>query len=355
MEVISSASKMMAGQYIVCWSADPDDPPPPTANSSLAQYMSYSPSVVKTVYQNARMRIPCSLTQKWYYVDGEEDKDCEFGRIFVAIAAPLANVTAGSSTQLLLRLRWVMEFQMPTLPPSVSNEGSIIYASADNYFTDSSGDWKGGKFLTFKWKEGGDITSFPGAQPKSLYKCTVDFSYYKTDGTVAVGRFAATANELQESSLPFLIPFASKDDAVAYIKSPTDSKLLDYYAPGNWIVPGNPAWILQPDKVELDLCLMRHDQYQKPTPLTATVLVHDVAAHRTNTILKNLVGKDVPNATLPEVMDRLNRLQFTGVEHLGEALSVFNYDPVRPSPSSTTSSFEEVAPVQEQQHTTISP
>lgn len=331
-EVISAASKMFGGQYVLCWTADPDDQAPSGGTSALVRMMTMVPSLVKTVHQNARMRIPVKLTQKWYYVEGQEDKDCEYGKLWFGVASPLANVTSGSSTSVLLRLKWVIEFQMPALPPSSSPDEGIIFASSPNYFSDSSSDWKEGKYLTFKWHEGGNIVGFPNAEPKTVYECSVPVTYYKDNGVSAVTKWAVTATELTEDGMPMLALFESQEKANAYAKSPNDSYLLKYHAAGPWVSPENPPWYKR--AVTLQLHLSRTTSIVPPPPThQGTLRVSDSTAALTHKILKQLVGSKIPIGKLAESLELLSKLSFTPAPG-ADLLSVFNYDPVRGSSSS---------------------
>lgn len=336
-ESISSASKMMAGQYIVCWTADPDDEPPPTSERSLAKFMSMSPCMVKTVHQNGRIRIPCQTTQKWYYVDGNEDKDCEYGKVWFAVAAPLANVTGASSASIMLRLKWTLEFQMPALPPDAAPETTLIYASAGNYFTDSSSDWKAGKYLTFKWHEGGNIVSFPSGQAKKPYKCTSNVGYYDSAGTLKQTQWAVCVTEQTEDTLPMLAPVKDKGAAMSWCKSPADNLLITYYAAGPWVTPENPPWFEQ--DVSLELLLSRGVSFNSAVKSEAVVKVSDNSSANTLRVLKELIGKEKITPDLVLALRNLARLSFTDIGPI-DALSTFNYDPVRAG--SSTSSFEHV-------------
>lgn len=331
----------MAGQYIVCWTADPDDEAPPTSQSALAKYLSMTPSMVKAIHQNGRMKIPCQTTQKWYYVDGNEDKDCEYGKVWFAVAAPLANVTGSSSASIMLRMKWTIEFQMPALPPESTPDQNMIFASAPNYFTDSSGDWKDGKYLTFKWKEGGRIVSFPGGESKKPYKCTADIQYYKSNGTVAKTNWAVCVQETQEDGLPMLAPMESEDKAMAWCKSPSDQLFISYYSAGPWITPENPPWFEK--EVSLDLMLSRHTKFQAPVHKSeATVIVSDAKAGQTHRILKELIGSKKITPDLVEALQNLAQLSFTDLG-VRNCLSTFNYDPVRQTRQESESSFEDLA------------
>ncbi|UHK03050.1 MAG: hypothetical protein GCPPV2_gp2 [Guiyang permutotetra-like virus 2] len=335
-EAVSSASKMMAGQYVLCWTADPDDEAPPTSQSALAKYLSMTPSVVKAIHQNARIKIPCQTTQKWYYVEGNEDKDCEYGKVWFAVAAPLANVTAGSTASVMMRIKWTLEFSMPALPPETTPDQNMVFASAPNYFTDSSGDWKDGKYLTFKWKEGGRIVSFPGAEPNKPYKTTADVTYYLANGTVAKTSWAVCVPETQEDGLPMLAPMKSETDAMAWCKKPQDNLFIGFSYAGPWITPENPPWFEK--TVSLDLIVSRRAEPERPAQIKtdATIRTSDTNSERTYKILQKLVGKEKITPDLVVALQNLAKLSFTGIGS-AEALSTFNYDPVRAHEDSQSS------------------
>nr|WPV63125.1 MAG: hypothetical protein [Wufeng shrew permutotetravirus 12] len=342
LEAISSASKMMAGQYVVCWTADPDDEAPGAGPGAIAKAMSMDPSMVKAVHQNGRMRIPCQTTQKWYYVDGKEDKDCDYGKVWFIVAAPLANVTTGSTATIMLRLKWTIEFQMPALPPDATPESTMIFASAPNYFSDSSSDWKGGKYLTFKWHEGGDIVSFPSARTKTPYKCTSDVGFYESNGTLSKTNWAVCVAETTEDGQPMLGLVKNESNAMAWCKNPADNLLISYYAAGPWVTPENPPWFQK--EVSVDLLLSRKATIiHEAQPPNAVVCTADASSEKMNRLLQKLVGKEKVTPTLIQALSNLAKLEFTGVGTF-EALSTFNYDPARRvRADSQASSFEEVA------------
>lgn len=317
----------MAGQYILCWTADPDDEAPKAGPTALAKYLSMTPSLVKTIYQNGRMRIPCQTTQKWYYVEGQEDKDCEYGKIWMAIAAPLGNVTAGSSASVMIRLKWTLEFQMPALNQEATPEGDMIFASAGNYFTDSSGDWKKGEYLTFKWHEGGNITGFPGGVPRKPYKCDTAVYYIASNGTQSKTTWAVCVDELTEDGLPMLAPVKDSAAAMNWCKGPADTYLLKYYGAGPWVSPENPPWFEK--TVTVSLLLTRTGAHASSEATSAIVRVSDHASSRVANVLAKFIGKDKVTPDLVKAISNLSRLEFTGIPKLGEALATFNYDPVR--------------------------
>lgn len=306
------------------------------------------PSVTRAIHMNSRMRIPCSTTQKWYFVDGNEDKDCEYGEVWVAVGAPLGNVTNNSTASIMLRLVWTIEFQMPALPPDASPLANIIFASAGDYFTDSSGDWKQGKYLAFKWHEGGNIVSFPSAQPKTIYVTQSSIGYYDKDGALKTTTYAVTSEELTEDGLPFIIPMVSKAYAQAWVASPNDQYLTPYFSPGPWIHPSNPPW----EKVSSvshapDLVLTRKSHVQAPSHGNAVVRTADEAARSTNKVLQGLVGKEKLEPTLPAALKLLSELDYEGLvpgEHALKVLPLIPIGKVSDAPGSSLASSFEVLP-----------
>nr|WPV63116.1 MAG: coat protein [Wufeng shrew permutotetravirus 8] len=247
-----------------------------------------TPSRVKAISSPLTMRIPCSTTQKWYYLKGSEDKDVEYGRLFIAVAAPLSNVTGSSSTSLMIRMRWVFEFSFPDLP-SASAPSEEIFASAPNYFSDSSSDFKEGKYLTFKWHEGGNIVSFPGAKTLSLYKIGQDsrVGYYLSNGVLMNTKFAVCVADTAGDGLPMLCPVKDEETGKKYIKQPADNLLISYSSAGPWVSPENPPWHEQ--SVSLSLVLTRHETMTSPlAPAKSVVTVYDDSvSHRLHSFRKD--------------------------------------------------------------------
>lgn len=332
------------------------------------------------------MRIPISTTQKWYYLRGSEDKDVEYGKIFIAVVAPLSNVSNTSKTTLVVRMRWCFEFSYPDLP-SASTDNSEIFASAPNYFSDSSSDWKEGKYLTFKWHEGGNIVEFPGAQAGTIYKvgANTSISYVTSSGTTATTKFAVCVKETTESGLPMLAPMKDLATAQAWAKNQADQYFLPYKSAGPWVTPENPPWHPQSSSVQL-LLTAAADCRSPMVKTNAQSLVLDErtshssaqqnkmwqtlygrrggdrraddyglesqAAHAIvqlnetyNTLLKrNDYSPDDPDLELMKrALTQLSRLSFRNL--LVEApLLVWNDNPVRPS---TSSSFSDLGDVPE--------
>ncbi|UHK03118.1 MAG: capsid protein [Sanya permutotetra-like virus 2] len=277
-EVTTSASRMMAGQYGVAWVADFNETIPNGSDAAMAKLLSFNPSKIRPIWTNSMMRIPISTTQKWYYLHGHEEADSEYGKLILFIASPLANVTSGSATSLIIRIRWSFEFSFPDVPQGTSPDDITIYASAPNYFSDSVSNWKDGKYLTFKWHEGGEAVGFPGGQAKTIYVLgggsTVQ--YYNSDGTNGFTKYAVCVTETNDDGQPMLAPVKDLSHAQAWVKSPADGYLLPYKAAGHWVTPENPPWYEFQDTVQL--VLTRECCLRAPPRVDATVKVYDKSA-----------------------------------------------------------------------------
>lgn len=290
----------MGGQYGAAWTADYNDFTWKEGEAAMARLLSYTPSKVRPLSSNMYLRIPVSMTQKWYYLRGSENSDTEYGRIFVFIASPLANVTNASTTSLIVRIRWSYEFSYPELPPEARPDATAIYASAGDYFTDSSGDWKSGAYLTFKWHEGGDITAFPNAVTKIIYKLPdgVYAQYYATNGVIKQTQYAVCVEEQTEENLPMLAVMESLEKAKAWVKNPSDSLFLQYYGAGPRIHPENPPWFPQQSKIAVSLTRFG-TEVEDPPPVTATYKTYDQSADRMAKNSKKLVDLLLNKSTNP--------------------------------------------------------
>lgn len=261
--------------------------------------MALNPSRVKPISTNMYMRIPCSTTQKWYYLRGSEDKDVEYGKLFIAVAAPLSNVTSNSKTNLIVRIRWSFEFSFPDMP-TTSLPDEEVFASAPNYFSDSSSSWKEGKYLTFKWHEGGSIVSFPGAKSGSYYKigAGTSVSYQLMNGTWASTKFAVCPAETADDGLPMLAPVKDEETAKKYVKNPADSLLISYYGAGTWVTPDNPPWHEQSSSLSLVISREQPTRLQPLIKTEATARVSDpTSTHilRDYRTLNGMKGGDIRN------------------------------------------------------------
>ncbi|UHK03116.1 MAG: coat protein [Sanya permutotetra-like virus 1] len=357
-EITTSASRMMAGQYGVAWVADFNETIPNGSDAAMAKLLSFSPSKIRPVWSNSMMRIPISTTQKWYYLHGHEEADSEYGKLILFIASPLANVTSGSATSLIIRIRWSFEFSFPDVPQGVSPDDITIYASAPNYFSDSVSNWKEGKYLTFKWHEGGEAVGFPGGQAKTIYVIgggsTVQ--YYNEDGTNGFTKYAVCVNETNDDNQPMLAPVKDLAHAQAWVKNPSDSYLLKYKAAGHWVTPENPPWYEYQDSVQL--ILTRDCHMRAPPRVDATVKVYDKSsdghAKEARKIFQHLMDQssspiDPLQGRLFKALFQLSQLDFfnfVGEKGLDTYLKTIGLEepaiPVRRRSTGSTSSFEVV-------------
>lgn len=230
---------MMGGQYAVGWTPDFDDHLPDSGHPALSKLLSLKPSRTRPISVGLRLRIPCSTTQKWYYLRGTEDKDCEYGKIFICVAVPLSSVTSGTSTDLLVRMRWAYEFQMPDMPTNSGPEGQAIFPQYrdSKIFTTSSSDWKSARYLTFKYTSGGQIVGFPGAKKGTIYmiQSGANINYVKADGTKEAIKYATPNGESAEEGYLLMTPFTTHDKAKEYIDSNySDTKLIPYKGAGDY-------------------------------------------------------------------------------------------------------------------------
>lgn len=341
--------------------------------------MAYNPSRVTNISNHMRMRIPISTTQKWYYLRGTEDKDVEYGKVYVACVAPLSNVTQDSKTTLVVRMRWTFEFSMPDMPSAASFD-SEVFASAPNYFSDSSGDWKAGKYLTFKWHQGGNITGFPGAQAGTIYKIGAGASvgYYDNRGVLLTTKYAVCITDTTETSEPMLCPMKDLATAKQWVKDKSDSLFLTWYAAGPWITPENPPWHEVSSTVQL--LLTRETSQKSPMikNVTRTTVLDEAVSKSTaslNKLNKTVYGtrggdprdslfglqaaalhsninlsdtfndilqrgsydpQDPQVALLKNALENLGRLSFAP-NPVTSMLNVFNWDPLRNNAGTPTS------------------
>lgn len=356
---------------MAAWTADFDDPIPKAGEAGLARLMAYNPSRSRTIHQNLFMRIPISMTQKWYYLRGSEDKDSEYGRIFIAVVSPLSNVTNGSVTNVVVRIRWAFEFAYPELPEVNEPDASYVQASYPNYFTDSSSDWKNGKYLTFKWHEGGNIVEFPKATPKTYYKLAegAHCQYYDGNGDLKSTVWAVCVTESTETVMPMLAPVESEAKAKAYCNGPADQYLIGYKDAGPWVTPENPLWWLQGDKLEAPIDLIvgrgRSLRPQAVAP-SSTLRVSDSGSVGQQKEMRKLVDRLLSNEGSPtddllgllySALQQSSRIPYSNI--LGaRCLRTFVVDPVRnpqPGTSRSSESSFEVLPHEDEGRNTSEP
>lgn len=253
--------------------------------------MSLTPSKTTHIANPLRLRIPCSTTQKWYFIHpgrAAEYKDSQHGKVVIMATIPLSNVNSGGDTSVIIRCRWKYEFRYPDLPESSGPEPEHIFSDSDaGLFTTSDSTWKAGKYLTFKHKSGGSMAGFPGGQPWAIYKldehATVKF--IKTGGTEEKVKYGVIHGvDTTEYGLPLLVPFADLTQAKKFASSKADVDMPAYVAAGPWASPNNPAWFRVADS-ELEevrvTCQAHCRNLEGPGPSVARALVQNPSVDRT--------------------------------------------------------------------------
>lgn len=225
---------------------------PPKGADAIRWLGSMPHSTIIPVWQRKTISLPCNLSQKWLYVEGRDNQeDSTHGNIYALVVAPgTKSAPAGG----VLRLQYTFEFSEPDTP-STGEETEIIYPSAPWIFTDSSSDLLSGKYLTFKWKEGGNMATWPGAEYGTVYKSApgTKFYYIGSDSKSYLSQYFVVAKDvLGYDGQPVLCPCADKAHAEAYYKGSGDStKLITYVAAGDWCTPATPGVMTESSSVQL--------------------------------------------------------------------------------------------------------
>lgn len=243
-EVSTAASPLVGGAYALAWFADPKERLARKGLQNLRKALSLPTSLTRGVWQSGRLKLPIDPSQKWLFLEGTEEEDCEYGRLVLLNASPLTK--GESAASLLVKCHWTYEFSGPDLEVDSADSGTYVRASAPNYFTTSVSDFDSTK-LVFKWHEGGEAVGFPGATG-SYYKLEAAAScpYIESNGAVATTEWAVRLlNYTNGEGDPVLAPVSSEDNAKAYAKAGDKKYLLTYKAAGPWISPPNPIWELK--------------------------------------------------------------------------------------------------------------
>lgn len=252
--------------------------------------MSLTPSKTTHIANPLRLRVPCSTTQKWYFLHpgrAAEFKDSQHGKVIIMATIPLSNVNSGGDTSLIVRCRWKYEFRYPDLPESSGPEPEHIFSDSDaGLFTTSDSGWKDGKYLTFKHKSGGSMAGFPGGKPWAIYKLDekAKIEYVKTGGSKGEVKYGVIHGvDTTEYGLPLLVPFSELQAAKKYAGTHSDQDLPIYVDAGPWAVPNNPAWF-RVAEADLDVvritCLDHVRNLEGPGPSNARALVQNPSVDR---------------------------------------------------------------------------
>lgn len=243
-EVSTAASPLVGGAYALSWFADPKEKLARKGLQNLRKALSLPTSLTRGVWQSGRLKLPIDPSQKWLFLEGQEEEDCEYGRLVLLNASPLTKGEASAS--LLVKCHWTYEFSGPDLEIDSTDSGTYVRASAPNYFTTSVSDFDSTK-LVFKWHEGGEAVGFPGATG-SYYKLesSATCPYVQTNGTVANAQWAVRLlNYVNGDGDPVLAPVESEEKAKEYSKAGDKANLIPYKSAGPWVSPANPIWELK--------------------------------------------------------------------------------------------------------------
>lgn len=235
LEVVSTASLMVSGGYIVAWDADPQTDFSARADA-VTRLTSMVHSVQATVGQRSVLQIPSSTSRKWYTVTGDANDDSH-GVVLLACAGKVS-----ADTTLTVKLHWSIRFEGPDLPPTL--EEDVMTWPDSEYvpcFTDAVSDWASGTKLTFKHHEGGSVVPWENVHAGYIYVPTagVNIPYYKQDGTQGKVEYLAKIidSPLYSSALAC---FGSLAAAQNYVKKGLPSYALNYYKAGELVTPKVP-------------------------------------------------------------------------------------------------------------------
>lgn len=245
-EVVPSAGTFVTGSYMVAWIAGEASLP---AGPSLIHMVGSTPFQLQAhVSQRLRLNVPISQLRGVLDVDGSDNTKTDFGKFIVILTAPIANLASGS-INFTVHLTWRVQFSVPASIMSNSPDANyqLLYADPgwSDYFTDSVSGWFGGKYLTLKEREGGDVVPFSQAREDVIYELDrkAVLSYYKDSTARGNIRFGVKMRDYKD---PGLAVFERKDYAEQYIKtrnvSTGEQFLLQYVAAGDRITPDDPAW-----------------------------------------------------------------------------------------------------------------
>jgi len=253
LRLVTSASSYVGGMYTLGWSADPEERTA-SGRRGVAKIATYRPHVTAQIYQNTDFSVPPETTQKWYLKEGKTSETTH-GVVLGALAAPINNVTAGSTVSLYVHLDWIVEFSGPDMPSTT--EEDTLYASDSYvpYFTDSVGDWVNGKFLTLKHEEGGGVVPFPQAMPGIVYKLDekASLNYWVIAGGEYQKKAITHAVRIANYHAPALAVFPDVAAARKYARSGDANHCTGFAKAGDWITPSNPAWHTVDSAYLLDL------------------------------------------------------------------------------------------------------
>lgn len=183
------------------------------------------------------MRIPCEASQKWYQSSHEDVNESTHGTILIGVVSQIAGVQG--SVGVAVQLDWTVEFEGTNVPSTSAQKRTITPDTGySNLFTTSDGSYSS-SVLTFKMHAGGTMVPFTAAEPHLVYKSAAGtkVKYFNEAGAeLECNWFAKMQDNVG------LLLFASKEKALAYVKSGDLSEALVYYKQGNYTTPAVPKF-----------------------------------------------------------------------------------------------------------------
>lgn len=242
LEVVGGGSAMTYGSLVFGWA--PDNHWQFNKNQEdYARIAALRPSLTMRTYETKTMRIPCEASRRWYTCTGQPD-DANHGAVMGCVASTTGGYTA--SIGLCVVLHWTVQFEGAEF---VSATGAVQdEIKPDNgwehLFTTSDSGWDSER-LTFKMKSGGSMVPFSSAKEHYVYTPgpNVRVPYKKEDGNDGDCKFFVV---IQGYATPGLALCATKQDAIAYVKSGDNAKLIKYKGAGNYTTPDVPTFVGRP-------------------------------------------------------------------------------------------------------------
>lgn len=224
LSIVGSGASTTFGSVCVAW--NPDEIWVPTQSASdFMRVAAMRPSVTMRLHESRVLTIPTETLTKWYQCDGLPDISAH-GSVVVVVAARAGGFSG--SLNLNITLDWVVQFQGIEMPGESATITDVIMPDSGwtNLFTTSDGSFNADR-LTFKMHSGGDMAPFSAAREDHVYTVSGETKVYYYDESGAE-RYCTWFAKVQRFSVPGLLLFASRADAVAYITSGDVTKALKY-------------------------------------------------------------------------------------------------------------------------------
>lgn len=244
-EAVPLAGMMVAGGYVMAWSADSKENVGTPSPGEVTRLMSMSTSVTANLASRTSINIPMSTTQKWYLLDAEDSEE-DHGVLLVACSG-LTNLAEGSSVSIAFTLHWTIVFDSPAMQRA---KEQIIISPEDGWgpvFTDSTSDWAEGKKLTFKHAEGGAVVPWSNLQAGMIYTPTsgVKITYKNAQSAdVEAKWFSKCIDSAIYSSA--LVVHKDENSAKKYQETGALAYIVDFTAAGTVAVPSYPTLVGKP-------------------------------------------------------------------------------------------------------------